>query len=135
MSLYKRGGVYWYEFIFAGKRVRESTKTSRKTVAIEGERQRRLELERTLAGMPVDARHNRVRSVADLIKDYIEGYGVNHRGASVVNVKWALGNVVGRIGNVLLADLSETRIKAYMKARLGDGVSGPREGRGGRRGG
>lgn len=124
MAVYKRGGTWWYEFIFAGKRVRESAKTSRKTVAIEAERQRRLDLEKTLAGMPVDARQNRVRSVADVIKTYVDGYGVNHRGASVANVKWALGNVTDRVGNVLLPDLTETRIKAYMKSRLQEDVSG-----------
>jgi hypothetical protein len=25
MAVYKRGGVYWYEFLFKGERVREST--------------------------------------------------------------------------------------------------------------
>src|SRR5437870_7201081 len=25
MAVYKRGGVYWYEFVFKGERVREST--------------------------------------------------------------------------------------------------------------
>jgi hypothetical protein len=35
MAAYKRGGTWWYEFIFAGKRVRESAKTSRKTIALE----------------------------------------------------------------------------------------------------
>jgi integrase len=124
MAVYKRGGTWSYEFIFAGKRVRESAKTSRKTVAIEAERQRRLDLEKTLAGMSVAPRHNRVRSVADVIKEYIEGYEANHRGSSVANVKWALGNVKDRIGNVLLPDLSENRIKAYMKSRLQEGVSG-----------
>ena len=49
MAVYKRGGTWWYEFIFAGKRVRESAKTSRKTIALEAERQRRLELERRVA--------------------------------------------------------------------------------------
>jgi integrase len=124
MAVYKRGGAWWYEFIFAGKRVRESAKTSRKTIAVEAERQRRLDLEKTLAGMPVEARQRRVRSVSDVIKDYIEGYGVNHRCASIANVKWALGNVTDRIGNILLADLSENRIRAYMKLRRQEGVSG-----------
>ena len=49
MAVYKRGGTWRYEFIFTGKRVRESAKTSRKTIALEAERQRRLELERRVA--------------------------------------------------------------------------------------
>jgi hypothetical protein len=93
MAVYKRGDTWWYEFIFAGKRVRESAKTGRKTVAIDAERRRRLELEKTLAGIPVEGRANRIKSVSDVAKNYIEVYGVNHRGASVINVRWALGNV------------------------------------------
>src|SRR5690348_15658177 len=45
MGVYKRGGVYWYEFEFQGQRIRESAKTSSKTIAREAERQRRRELE------------------------------------------------------------------------------------------
>ena len=40
MSVFKRGEVWWYEFVFCGKRIRESAKTTRKTVAIEAEKQR-----------------------------------------------------------------------------------------------
>ena len=45
MGVYKRGGVYWYEFSFQGQRIRESAKTSSKTIARDAERQRRRELE------------------------------------------------------------------------------------------
>ena len=61
MSLYRRGGVWWYSFIFAGKRIQESAKTSRKTIATESEKNRRLELEKALAGMPVEDRTRRIR--------------------------------------------------------------------------
>jgi WD40 repeat protein len=37
---------WWYEFIYAGKRIRESAKSTRKTIAVEAEKRRRLELER-----------------------------------------------------------------------------------------
>ena len=52
MAIYIRGDVYWYEFVFAGKRVRESAMTGSKTVAKESEKSRRRALERTLAGLP-----------------------------------------------------------------------------------
>jgi hypothetical protein len=45
MSIYKRGGLYWYEFEFAGSRIRKSAKTKSKTIAREAERVRRRELE------------------------------------------------------------------------------------------
>src|SRR4051794_26207620 len=47
MSVYRPLGsrVWWYEFQFANQRIRESTKTRSKTLAIEAERNRRRELE------------------------------------------------------------------------------------------
>lgn len=33
MSIYKRGGVYWYEFVFKGERIRDTTRQGNKNVA------------------------------------------------------------------------------------------------------
>src|SRR5712675_54481 len=113
MAVYKRGGTWWYEFTLAGKRIRESAKTSRKTVAIEAERQRRLDLEKTLAGMPVEKRSNRINSVSDLVKAYRENYGINHRASSVAFLKSCGKNLERLRGPVLLPDLTEDRIRKY----------------------
>ena len=51
MSVYKRGGVWWYEFSFQGQRIRESAKTSNRAIAREAERARRHELERAVNGI------------------------------------------------------------------------------------
>jgi integrase len=45
MSVFRRGKVYWYEFTFNGARIRESAKTTSKTIAKQAESQRRRELE------------------------------------------------------------------------------------------
>lgn len=44
MSVYKRGGVYWYEFAFADSRIRDTAKTNSRRLAEEAERKRDLEL-------------------------------------------------------------------------------------------
>src|SRR5512142_747431 len=72
--------IFWYEFTFAGKRIRESAKTTRKTIATEAENNRRLELEKTLAGVPVEKRETRINSVADVLKSYTTRYELDHRG-------------------------------------------------------
>ena len=41
MSVFKRGGVYWYEFCFGRARVRESSKSTSKTLARNAQRKRR----------------------------------------------------------------------------------------------
>jgi hypothetical protein len=39
MSVFKRGGVWWFEFRFQAQRVRESAKTTSKTIARQAELQ------------------------------------------------------------------------------------------------
>jgi len=126
MAVFKRGNVWWYKFILAGKLVRESAKTSRKTVAIEAERARRLELEKTLAGMPVEKRTNRINSVAYIVRLYQERYAVDHRDRtqSVLFSRGRLAHVVRLLGSTLLPDLTETAVRHYIKLRLDEGASG-----------
>ena len=124
MAIYKRGGVYWYEFVFAGKRVRESAKTSSKTVAKEAEKDRHRELERTLAGLPIEPRENRIRSVSDVVTPYLDAYKLNHREQSVLFAKGRLSHVLRCLETVLLPDLTEAAIRGYIKTRIQEGASG-----------
>ena len=124
MGVYKRGDSYHYEFLFAGKRVRESAHTSSKTVAKEAEKNRKRELERTLAGLPATDRMNRIRSVGDMVKAYLESYGLGHRAKSVLFAKGRLAHVSRLLGTKLLPDVTEAAIHSYMRTRLDEGVSG-----------
>jgi integrase len=122
--IYKRGNTWWYEFIFAGRRVRESAKTSRKTIASEAERNRRLELEKTLSGMSIEKRENRIRSVSDVVRTYEGHYSINHRAKSVLFSSSRLAHVKRLLGTALLPDLTEGTIRTYIKARLAEGAGG-----------
>ncbi len=51
MSLYKRGDVWWYEFVFSGERIRESTKQSNKRIAEQMEAARRTQLAKAEVGI------------------------------------------------------------------------------------
>jgi integrase len=44
MSVYKRGGIYWYQFIVHGRRIRESAKTANRAAALRAEARRRNEI-------------------------------------------------------------------------------------------
>jgi hypothetical protein len=46
-----KSAVWWYDFVFAGKRIRESAKTSLKTLARIAEKNRRRELEEGFNGI------------------------------------------------------------------------------------
>jgi len=124
MAVYKRGDVWWYSFIYAGKRVQESAKTSRKTVALEAERGRRLALERALSGLPIEARERRIRSVAEVLDCYAGSYGLNHRERSTVWVKGCVSHLKRHLGTVLLPDLTEKVLHGFIRTRLEEGACG-----------
>jgi len=46
MTIYKRGDIWWYDFVYNGQRFRESTESTRKTEAKESEMHRREALRR-----------------------------------------------------------------------------------------
>ena len=75
----KKQAIWWYNFTFGGKRIQESSKSTRKTVAVEAEKNRRLEFEKSFAGMPMERRQNRINSVADVVKVYQVRYALDHR--------------------------------------------------------
>jgi integrase len=124
MAVFKRGSTYWYEFVFVGKRIRESAKTTRKSIAVEAERAKHLQLERSLAGVPVEKRENRIHTVLDMVKPYELHHGLNHRKSSTVFAKGRLAHVKRLLGNTLIPDLTESAIKDYITKRLDEEVSG-----------
>jgi integrase len=65
MGVYKRGETYWYEFVFNGERVRESTKQGNKRVAEQMEAARRTQLAKGEVGL-------RDRSVIPTLKEFAE---------------------------------------------------------------
>ncbi len=122
----KRQKIWWYSFRFAGRLIQESSKSTRKTVAQAAEKNRRLELEQTLAGMPLEKRENRINSVAMVTASYLTGYELDHRERpkSVAFAKGRLAHVKRLLGSRLLPDLTEDTIREYIKTRLAEGVGG-----------
>ncbi len=115
---------WWIDFTIGNKRVRESSETTRKTIAVEYEKRRRLELERALAGLPSEVPSRRVSTVEDLVKTYLGHYPSNHRPKSVVFANQRLAHVTRLLGTVLMSDLTEDRVRDYIKARLAEDAGG-----------
>jgi hypothetical protein len=134
MGLYRRGPapadpkkdrrIWHFEFIFAGRRIRGSTKTYRVSLAEDVEKNKRLELERAYAGIPADKPEARIDRVADRIKLYLKHYPSNHRAKSVIFVTQRLKHVQRLLGSVLLMDLTEGTIRDYIKTRLTENAGG-----------
>jgi integrase len=124
MAVYKRGGVYWFSFVYAGKRVQKSAKTTSKTVAREAEKNYRDRLERILAGIPAEKSQDRIRSIAEIVRGYLEHFDINHRERTVAINKSCLNHVTRLLGGTLLSDLDEHQIRKYIRTRLDEGVCG-----------
>src|SRR5229473_6650638 len=104
MALFRRSKVWWYEFMFARRRVRESAKTKSKTVARLAEQKRRRQLEDGFNGVE-DNREERIRSIKELGRTYLDDYQLRHK--SIVFAEYAVGNVIRHVGALMAVDVTE----------------------------
>jgi len=120
MAVYKRGNTWWYSFLFAGRRIQASAKTTSKTVAKLAEKQRRRDLEQNFNGI-TDNRRERIKTVDEVAATYLEDYALRHPNDRFA--RYAVGNIVDRLGQTMLPDVTEASITAYQSARLRDNMS------------
>jgi integrase len=120
MSLFKRDNVWWYEFLFARKRVRESARTSSKTLAKQAEQNRRRELERGFNGIE-DVREERVRSIKEIAAEYLEQYCLRNK--SGVFARYAVRNLNRYLSKMMVVDVTEKTVKGYQTSRLKEGAA------------
>ncbi len=117
----KQSQVWWYHFSFAGRHIQESSKSKRKTVAVEAEKKRRLELERGYNNI-ADTRGERIRTIAELADEYSEGYKLRSPKSSTF-AEYALGHVKRLLGKSMSVDMSDAAITGYQTARLKEKAS------------
>jgi hypothetical protein len=115
MALFKRGGIWWYKFYFAGQFIRESSKSSSKTVAKNAEQQRRRELETGFHNFK-EVRQQRIRRLNDIVAEYLVGYRLRYRSATFA--EYALGHVSRLLGAEMAVDIDEATVLRYQENRL-----------------
>ena len=123
MAVFERNGHWYYQFHFDGQRIRESAHTTRKTIAIEAEKQRRLSLERSRAGIPAEDLKVRSRTVGRALAAYKKAYPIDHRAKGAQLVTERSVHLERLLGSLLPQDLTEERVKKYMVDRLKEGAS------------
>jgi integrase len=121
MSLFRRGGVWWYEFWFAGRRVQESSKSPSKTIAKNAEQTRRRELEEGFNNF-TDTRHERVRTFIDMAEEYFDAYKLRLP-QSARFAAYAIDHLKRILGCKMLVDFNEAAVIHYQNARLGEKAS------------
>jgi len=121
MSLFRRGDVWWYEFWFAGRRIRESSKSPSKTVAKGAEQKRKRELEAGFNNF-TDLRHERIRTFSDMADEFFDAYKLRLP-QSVVFAGYAINHLKRLVGGKMLVDFNETAVIQYQNARLSEGAA------------
>ena len=124
----KESGTWWFEFVIGGRRIRESTKTCRKTIAADFEARRRREIEKRLAeGGDTPKKSTRMlQTVATILKEYRALYdGPHHSDRSIAWVGERSKPLLAHLGSSALMDLTEGKISSYMRTRSKAG-NGPR---------
>ena len=116
MGLFQRGEIWWYEFWFAGQRVRESTKSPSKTVAKEAEKRRKRELEEGFNNV-TDQRRDRVRTFRDMADDFYTGYQVRLPDSATF-AEYAIEHLKRLLGAKMAVDFNEAVVIRYQNDRL-----------------
>src|ERR1700676_4092336 len=119
----KQSDQWWFEFTYEGKRYREPAKTTRKTIATEAEKKRRLQLEEA-GRAPARPAGDRIASVKERATAYLLNYPSSHRAKSVTFATQRLAHVKRLLGACLLSELTEDRIQEYIRTRLQEGAGG-----------
>jgi hypothetical protein len=115
MSVYKRGDTWWFKFKFAGQTIRESAKTSSKTVAKSAERTRRRELEEGFNGISKPQRAQLFNVAAE---SWLEAKKAHLSPRSVTIESFNLKHLRPIFGGMLVCDIRGDDVAAYQSARL-----------------
>jgi integrase len=116
MSLYKRGGVWWYKFRFAGQVVRESSKSKSRTVAKEAERSRRREMEESFNRI---SRPRTAQLFSGAAETWLQTKLAHLSPRSVIIERANLKHINPYFGKMLLCDVTADDIARYQAERLG----------------
>jgi integrase len=120
MGVYKRGGVYWYEFSFQGQRIRDSAKTSSKTIARQAELARRRELELGINGLT--KRERPLFPVA--AKDWLAMKLTTLSPLGARYYRQYTAKLSAYFGNRLISDITAEDVAGLQRKRKAEGLSG-----------
>lgn len=120
MSVFKRGNVWWYEFTFAGARIRQSSKSPIKDICLRAERKRRDELEHGANHLEKVAKPKLFSGAA---KSYLERRQTHWSPKTREMHANSLKHLEPHFGKMLLNEIRGERVSHYQRARLKDGAS------------
>jgi integrase len=119
MSVYRRGKTWWYKFTVNGQFIRESAKSTSKTVAKGAELSRRRELERAYNHIPKRERVPLFSNAADVWLAGKTGLAPK----STLRYEQCVPHLKQEFGKRLVCDIDANDVAEYQRKRLTAGVS------------
>jgi integrase len=120
MSTFRRGNIWWYEFVFRGQRIRESTGSESKTLAVKAERQHRRELEESANGIRPAPRTVLFPTAA---REWMVANRARWSKSNVAIQEFNLKHLSVHFGSMLLVDITPQHIGKYQGIRQHEGAS------------
>jgi len=120
MAVFKRGKIYWMKFQRDGVEIRESTRTTNKTVALQIEEKRKREVHEGLFGL--ESSERRKSTLKDVLDDYVADYKVKHKSGTAV-AEYGAKHLKKHLGQRLVLAIDVDAVKKYQTLRLQDGAS------------
>ena len=118
--LYRRGRVFWFEFTIGGRRYRETTRTTSRTLAASVERKRRREIEENVNGI-------RPRALPPLFAvaaaDHLARKKPSWAPKTYIIETKNLEHLDLHFGRLLVTDITDRDIAEYQQARQEAGAS------------
>ena len=119
MSVFKRGEIFWYEFMFHGQRIRESTGSPSMTLARRAERKRRQELEEGANHLTADRKPLLFSTAGKMYLEENPHWSDSNQRIERYNVD----HLTDFFGRFLLTDIAPGDIKRYQAKRIAAGAS------------
>jgi integrase len=120
MAVYKRGGVWWYEFEFQRQRIRQTSKSPVKAVCLQAERERRRELERGANNLEKVAKPKLFSgAVKAYLLDREQHWSPKTREMHANSLK----HLEPHFGKLLLSEIRGEHVSRYQRARLKERAS------------
>lgn len=114
MAVFLRGNIWWYEFKFHGQRIRVSTGSKSKTLAIKAERRRKTQLEESASGVHVPRRPLLFSTAS---KEWIAANQAHWSESNISIQEFNLKHLSSFFKSILLADITAAHIGKYQLRR------------------
>jgi integrase len=125
MAIYMRGGVWWYEFEFQGRRVRASSYQTNKTAAMRTEAKRKTDLLERRAGF---SKKKLAPKFDDQVKEFLAWSAINHRPKTTALHKTNCDTLLRFFKGKWLDEITSSLVEQFKQTRIGEARRNAKDG-------